>query len=64
MDMATIAKRAHLDPAKARVLHERPALIQELQREPRAATEPASSPDPVKDVTFRFYNSIAIAAVA
>ena len=55
-DVATIAKQAHMDPAQARVLHERPALIQELQWEPRAAAEPASPPDPVKDVTFQFYN--------
>jgi hypothetical protein len=55
-DVATIAKQAHLDPAQARMLHDRPALIQELHWEPRAPAQLASPADPVKDVTFRFYN--------
>ena len=55
-DLASIARQVHQDPAQARVLHQRPALIQELQWEPRATAGTASSPDPVKEVTFRFYN--------
>ena len=52
-DIATIAKQTGLDAASVKVVHTRPALIQELQWRPGylAATEP----DTVRDVVFTFY---------
>ncbi len=50
-----VAKRAHLDPAQAKAVHTRPALIQELEWLPRRA-DPATRAEAVKSVFFRFYN--------
>ncbi len=54
-DLATVAKQAGTDPAQAKVIHSRPALIQELdwRPQPLGAT---SEIDPAKTVVFSFYN--------
>ena len=54
-DLATVAKQAGQDPAEAKTIHRRPALIQELAWRPPPTS--ASSPtEPVKDVVFSFYD--------
>ena len=52
-DIATIATQTGLDTERVKVVHARPALIQELQWQPGylATTEP----DTVRDVVFTFY---------
>jgi hypothetical protein len=54
--LPAVAKQAHLKPLEARVIHQRPAVIQELTWE--AQSFPSSSPgsDSVKNILFSFYN--------
>jgi hypothetical protein len=54
-DLPTIAKLAATDPAEAKVIHHRPALIQELQWRPQPLGS-SSTTEPVKEVVFSFYN--------
>jgi hypothetical protein len=56
MDLLAVAKRADVEPSEARVVHQRPALIQELEWRPQRALGPSSEADPVKEVLFSFYN--------
>src|SRR5712692_7547861 len=56
MNLLAVAKQADMNPSEARTIHERPAVIQELEwRVPRSLS---SSPeaDPVSEVLFSFYN--------
>ena len=54
MDLTTAAKQAGLRPSNARTVHERPALIQELDWQLRSPT--LQDNDPVKDGVLGFYN--------
>jgi hypothetical protein len=56
-DLASVSSLAGVAMSEARIVHRRPALIQELQwRLPYALTGPsAPSPDPVQQIAFRFY---------
>jgi hypothetical protein len=56
MNLPTIAKKVGLEPSAAKVIHARPALIQELNWQ--APFSPRSSPqaDPVGNIVFSFYN--------
>ena len=54
-DLATVAAQAHLDPAKAESLYERPALIQQLTWWPDSSAA-SSQTEAVKFVVFSFYN--------
>jgi hypothetical protein len=56
MDLLAVAKQADVEPSEARVVHQRPALIQELEWRPQRALGPSSEADPVKEVLFSFYN--------
>jgi len=56
MDLLAVAKQANVEPSEARVVHQRPALIQELEWRPQRALGPSSEADPVKEVLFSFYN--------
>ncbi len=56
MNLLAVAKQADMNPSEARVIHQRPAVIQELEwRVPRSL---GSSPqaDPVSEVLFSFYD--------
>src|SRR5579872_79920 len=55
MDLPSVARQARMDPGKATVLHQRPALIQELQWRPEPAVEPSQN-EAVNVVVFSFYN--------
>jgi hypothetical protein len=57
-DLASVSALAGVTDAKAKVVHQRPVLIQELEwRLPYALTGPrAPSPDPVEQVVFTFYS--------
>lgn len=54
-DLATVAKQAGADLAQAKVVHSRPALIQELDWRPLPAGA-TSEKDPARGVVFGFYN--------
>jgi len=54
-DVLAVAKHAHAKPSEARMIHERPALIQELAwQSPYKRSSPRA--DSVKDILFSFYN--------
>jgi hypothetical protein len=52
MSLTTVAKQADMNPSHATVIHQRPALIQELD-----CWLLPSKADPVNEVLFSFYNS-------
>ena len=54
-DLATIAGQAQMDPAQAKVIHRRPALIQELDWRAQPLG-PSTQAEAVKEVVFSFYN--------
>ena len=49
-------KQADVKPSEAKAVHQRPAVIQELQWRPQHYVSASSQSDPVKDVLFSFYN--------
>ena len=54
-DLLAVAKQAHVKPSAARMIHERPAVIQELAWQvPYMRSSPGA--DSVKDIIFSFYN--------
>jgi len=57
-DLASVAALAGVSASEAKIIHQRPALIQELEwRLPYSLTGPtASSPDPVDQIVFTFYS--------
>lgn len=56
MDLLAVAKRADVKPSEARVIHQRPAVIQELEWRPQDSLGSSSAADPVKEILFSFYN--------
>ena len=57
-DLASVSALAGVTVSEAKVIHQRPVLIQELEwRLPYALTGPsAPSPDPVEQIVFTFYS--------
>lgn len=56
MDLRAIAKQAGQEPSEARVIHQRPAVIQELQWRPQFSLASSPQADSVEEVLFSFYN--------
>lgn len=54
-NLSVAAKKAGIKPAEARLVHQRPAVIQELEWQPRSPAESAKA-DPVQDGLLCFYN--------
>ena len=54
--LPAVAKQAGLDVSQAKVIHERPALLQELEWPVWLASSFDSPQDPVRTVLFSFYN--------
>jgi hypothetical protein len=52
MDLVAVAEQANAKPSDARVVYQRPVVIQELQWRP----EYSNKADPVRDILFSFYN--------
>ena len=56
-DIATVAKQAAVKPSDARLVHQRPAVIQELDWRPRFRRQAdVAKTDPVRDGLLRFYD--------
>ena len=53
-DLSTVARQAGADPSQAKVIHSRPALIQELEWHPQGHGV-SSQTEPAKRVVFSFY---------
>jgi len=59
MSVLAVAKQADREVSDARVIHQRPAVIEELEWQPRrflASSAPAAPADPVQEILFSFYN--------
>jgi hypothetical protein len=56
MSLLAVANQADVKPSEARVVHRRPAMIQELEWWPQQPLAASSKADPVKEVLFSFYN--------
>ncbi len=56
MDLSAVAKQAGMKPSDAREIHQRPAVIQELEWRPRGSLSSSAEKDPVKVILFGFYN--------
>ncbi len=56
MTVPEIAKLAGMEASAARVIHNRPAIIQELEWQPRGFPRTSPQADSVKGVLFSFYN--------
>jgi hypothetical protein len=56
MNLLTVANQADLKPSEARVIHQRPAMIQELEWRPEHTLGSSPETDPMKEVLFSFYN--------
>src|SRR5579864_6399079 len=52
-DLAAVAKQAHSEPSAAKVIQQRPALLQELTWRPQTF---GPSTEPVRAIVFSFYN--------
>jgi hypothetical protein len=57
MNLTKVAERAGMEAAQAKLIHERPAVIQELEWRPGISVSSPSSTDPVKEILFGFYNN-------
>jgi len=57
MNLLAVEKQAEIKPSEAKTIHQRPAMIQDLEWRPRRFPGPAPESDPVKDILFSFYNS-------
>lgn len=55
MNLLTIAKLVDMKPSEARTIHQRPALIQELNWQSQLSLT-SSQADPVRSILFSFYN--------
>src|SRR5229473_4648284 len=56
MDLQAVEKQAEMKTSEAKMIHQRPAVIQDLEWRPRRFPGPAPESDPVKDILFSFYN--------
>jgi len=54
--LQAITKQTEMKPSDARVVHQRPELIQELEWQPRRLPGPSSELDSVDQILFTFYN--------
>lgn len=55
-DLPAVAKQAGVKPSDAQVIHQRPALIQELEWQPQDLSGYSGKADSIKDIRFSFYN--------
>src|SRR5713226_10741096 len=56
MNLLAVAKQADMKPSEARMIHQRPAVIQELEWRPPRSLGSSPQADPVSEVLFSFYN--------
>jgi hypothetical protein len=56
MNLLAVAKKVNVKPSEARVIYQRPAVIQELEWRPQSSYSSSAQTDPVKEILFSFYN--------
>jgi hypothetical protein len=54
--LPTLAKQVGLELSEAKLIHESPAVLQELEWQPRLSMNSSVQTDPVKTMLFSFYN--------
>jgi len=55
--LSAVAQQAGMKPTEARLVHQRPAMIQELNFQPNLYRNSASVADPVSEIQLSFYNA-------
>ena len=56
MDLPAVAEKAGMKPSQATLIHQRPAMIQELEWRPQNSFNSPPQTDSVREVLFTFYN--------
>jgi len=56
MNLPAVAKQAGVKPSEAKVIYQRPAVIQELGWWPQSSSSASAQADPVREIRFSFYN--------
>jgi len=56
MGLPAVAKLTDVKSSEAKVIHQRPAVIQELKWQPELSLNPSPQADPVRNMLFSFYN--------
>ena len=56
MDLSSAAQQAGTSPTEAKTVHERPAVIQEMDYKPGSLSAPLTDADPVRDISLWFFN--------
>jgi hypothetical protein len=56
MNLLAVAKQADVKPSEAKVIYQRPAVIQELEWRLQSSYSSSAQKDPVKEILFSFYN--------
>jgi hypothetical protein len=56
MTLSAVAKQADVKLSEAKAIHQRPAVIQELEWRPQSSESASAQGDPVKEILFSFYN--------
>jgi hypothetical protein len=56
--LASVSKQAGQQPAETQVIHQQPAMIQEMAWYPPMAFDSSRPPEPVEKVIFSFYNGL------
>ena len=56
MNLPAVAKQAGVKPSEAKVIYQRPAVIQELEWRPQSSSSSSAQADPVEEVLFSFYD--------
>jgi hypothetical protein len=64
MNLPTVAKQADVNPSEAKVIYQRPTVIQELDWWPQRSSISSAQADPVKEILFSFYNGFNSQACA
>ena len=54
-DVSTIARQVHVDPSQVKVIHRRPALVQEIEWRPQPLG-PSTQVESANEIVFDFYN--------
>jgi hypothetical protein len=56
MSLAAASKQAKINPSEAKVIYQRPAVIQELEWRPGSFSDSSAKADPVQEILFGFYD--------
>ena len=64
LDLNAVEKQVEMKTSEAKLIHQRPAVMQDFEWRPRSFPSPSGELDPVKDVLLSFYNGQLFRIVA